>query len=237
MTGLPAGAVLRPCGEDAFVIEFGEAIDAAVGARVGALARAMDAAPPTGLVEVVPTFRSLLVVYDPDATRQEDVVAALPAVPEDAGAAGTLWRIPVCLEGEAAEDLAEAAAGLGLSEDEVRERFLASRFQVGMYGFAPGFAYLSGLDPALAIPRRPQPRPPMPPGAVIIAGGMAALNSASLPTGWYVIGATGITLFRPGGAPMVPFAVGDRLAFHPVSPPELERLARREDGGAERVAP
>jgi KipI family sensor histidine kinase inhibitor len=230
-------AVLRPCGEDAFVVEFGETIDAAVGTRVGALAEAMDAAAPPGIVEVVPTFRSLLVVYDPEVTSQEAILAALPPAGERAAEPRAHWRVPVCLEGAAAEDLAEAAEGLSLSVEAVRERFLASTFQVGMYGFAPGFAYLSGLDAALAIPRRAQPRPPMPPGSVIIAGGMAALNSAALPTGWYVIGATGLTLFRPGHDPMVPFAVGDRLSFHRVSEAEIARLAAREDGGMERTAP
>jgi len=230
-------AVLRPCGEDAFVVEFGETIDAAVGARVGALAKAIDAAAPPGIVEVVPTFRSLLVVYDPDETSREAILAALPPAGNGGKAASAGWRVPVCLEGAAAEDIAEAAEKLSLSEDAVRERFLESTFQVGMYGFAPGFAYLSGLDPTLAIPRRPQPRPPMPPGSVIIAGGMAALNSAALPTGWYVIGATALTLFRPDHEPMVPFAVGDRLSFHRVSEEEIARLAARGDSGMERTAP
>jgi len=107
---------------------------------------------------------------------------------------------------------------------------------VGMYGFAPGFAYLAGLDPALAIPRRETPRPPMAQGAVIIAGGMAALNSAALPTGWYVIGASAMTLFRPQESPMVPFAVGDTIRFHAVAADALERHRADPAGGATRQA-
>lgn len=237
MTDALAGWTLRPCGEDAFVIEFGDVIDGAVGMRVGALARALDAAAPKGVVEVMPTFRSLLIVYDPEETTREAILAALPSGSENAGEARTHWRIPVCLEGAVAEDLAEAAGVLGLGEDDVRARFLASPLQVGMYGFAPGFAYCSGLDPTLAIPRRPSPRPPMPAGSVVIAGGMAALNSAALPTGWYVIGATALTMFRPDRDPMVPFAVGDRLTFTAVPEAERVRLSAREDGGAERIRP
>lgn len=236
MTDALPGATLRPCGEDAFVVEYGDAIDPAAGARVGALAKALDAAAPAGLVEVVPTFRSVLVVYDPEATSREAILAALPPLAEDPAGAAARWLIPVCLEGAAAEDLCEAAEVLGLSPDELRRRFLASDFQVGMYGFAPGFAYLSGLDPALAIPRRQQPRPPMAPGSVIIAGGMAALNSAALPTGWYVIGATAVRLFRPEQRAMVPFAVGDRLAFRAVDEADLARLREDESGGVERLA-
>jgi len=231
------GATLRPCGEDAFVVEFGDAIDPAAGARVGALTKALDAAAPPGLVEVVPTFRSVLVVYDPETTSREAILSAIPPLPGDAAAAASLWRIPVCLEGAAAEDIAEAAEGLGIPQEELRARFLASDLRVGMYGFAPGFAYLSGLDPALAIPRRPKPRAPMAPGSVIIAGGMAALNSASLPTGWYVVGRTAVRPFRPDRTPMVPFAVGDRLAFRAVGEADLARLAADETGGAERIAP
>lgn len=231
------GATVRPSGEDAFVIEYGETIDPAVGARVGALARALDAAPLSGIVEVVPTFRSLLVLYDPDVTSREAILSALPPARDDTGGGGAHWTVPVCLEGAAAEDLEEAANGLGLSAEEVRARFLGSSFQVGMYGFAPGFAYLSGLDPVLAIPRRATPRPPMPPGAVIIAGGMAAINSASLPTGWYVVGATALDPFRPHEEPMVPFRVGDRITFAPVSENELARLGASRDGGLVRRKP
>ena len=119
----------------------------------------------------------------------------------------------------------------------LRERFLGSDCTVGMYGFAPGFAYLSGLDPTLAIPRRGSPRRPMPPGSIIIAGGMAALCSVSMPTGWYVVGRTAVTLFRPDETPMVAFAVGDVLTFHAVTADELAALAADPDGGARRIDP
>ncbi|MCF3932180.1 allophanate hydrolase subunit 1 [Acuticoccus sp. M5D2P5] len=230
------GAVLRGSGEDAFVVEYGEEIAPEIGRRVAALADAFDRAAPDGLVEVVPTFRSLLVLYDPERTTREALLAALPAPDDDPShETGTHWTLPVCLEGEAAEDIAECAAGLGISEARLREIFLAGTYQVGMYGFAPGFAYLSGVDEALAIPRRPQPRPPMPAGSLILAGGMAALTSISMPTGWYVIGRTAITLFRPEAEPMVPFAVGDRIAFRAVPLDELDRLAATHDGGLTRT--
>lgn len=230
------GATVRPSGEDALVIEYGEAIDQAVGRRVGGLARAIDAAPPCGLVEVVPTFRSLLLLYDPDATTGDALLAALPPEPldEDEGAS-VRWRVPVCLDDAVAEDLAQAAQALALPPARVRERLLESPFQLGMYGFAPGFAYLSGLDPSLTIGRRAAPRPPMAAGSVMIAGGMAALASASMPTGWYVVGRAAVTLFRPHAEPMVPFAVGDRLVFAPVGVDEIERLRESPDGGVVRL--
>lgn len=226
--------VVRPCGEDAFVLEFGDRIDSAVGRRVAAAARALEDAAPAGLVEVVPTFRSLLVLYDPDVTSEAALVAAAEPAGDIAPEPPAAWRVPVCMSGAEAEDLAEAAAGLGLTEADVREIFLGGTYQVGMYGFAPGFAYLSGVDPALAIPRRASPRPPMPVGSLILAGGMAALTSVSMPTGWYVVGQTAITLFRPDRTPMVPFAVGDTIRFRAIDARECAALKADPDGGVVR---
>lgn len=225
------GATLRASGEAAFVIEYGEAIDQAVGRRVAALCAALDAAAPEGFVEAVPTFRSLLILFDPDVTSREAILAALPPEGEAAAAGGARWIVPASFDPQVAEDLDEAATNLGLPPDAVRERLAASRYQVGMYGFAPGYAYLSGIDQSLTLPRREKPRPPIPAGSIIMAAGMAVLASVSMPTGWYVVGRTALTLFDPEAEPMVPFAVGDRLTFEPVSAAELERLAARADGG------
>jgi KipI family sensor histidine kinase inhibitor len=210
------GAVIRPSGEGAFAVEFGEAIDAALAARVRALDAALARAAPEGLRETVPTHRSLLVLHDPDLDEPERLLAALPEdVPPPPEPA--TWSVPVCLEGEAAEDAHEAAAALRIPVEELRGRLLGSPLRVAMFGFAPGFAYLSGLDPALAVPRRATPRPPMPAGSLIAAGGQAALASVPMPTGWYVLGRTALRLFDPGRDPPVPFAPGDRIALRAVA--------------------
>ena len=228
------GAVLRPSGEEAFVVEFGFAIDPALQDRVLALTAALDASPPPGLREVVPTYRSALILYDPDATSPRALLDALPEESPAEARRGRRWRVPVCVEGPMAEDLDEAAEAMGLAPCEVRERLLASDLRVVMYGFAPGLAYLAGLDPALAVPRRASPRPPMPAGSLIVAGGQAALASVPMPTGWYVVGRAGVRMFDPEREPMVPFAVGDRLALHAVPEERLEALARG-GGGVEEV--
>ncbi|WP_226574461.1 5-oxoprolinase subunit B family protein [Acuticoccus sediminis] len=224
------GATLRPSGEAAFVIEYGEEIDQAVGQRVAGLYAAISAAAPEGFVEAVPTFRSLLVLFDPDVTSKDAILAALPEESADAAAATTEWIVPACFDADVAEDLEEAARNLDLPPDTVRERLAASHYQIGMYGFAPGYAYMSGIDQTLTLPRRQKPRPPIPAGSIIMAAGMAVLCSVSMPTGWYVVGRTALTLFDPDRDPMVPFAVGDRLTFEPVSREELERLAREGNG-------
>lgn len=233
---LMEGATLRASGEGAFVVEFGDTIDADVSRRVARLAAAFDTLSPAGLLEVVPTFRSVLVEFDPDVTCE---AALLDILSESDAAEGTLpapsaWSVPVALSGAAAEDLDEAAAALDISPAQLREIFLAGRYQLGMFGFAPGFAYLSGVDKRLAVPRRPAPRPPMPAGSVIIAGGMAALAPQPMPTGWYVIGRTPAPLFRIDRKPMTPFAVGDTITFRLIDPGAFEDLAAREDGGLEK---
>ena len=217
------------------MVEFGDAIDRAVQDRVLALAAALDAAPPPGLREIVPTYRSLLILHDAEAGDPSALLADLPHEPPAARRGARRWRVPVCLEGEAAEDLGEAAAALGLSPDAARGRLLGSDLRVVMYGFAPGLAYLDGLDAALAIPRRATPRPPMPAGSLIVAGGQAALASAPMPTGWYVVGRAAVAMFDPGREPMVPFEVGDHLSLDAVPAARLAELARG-DGGLREVA-
>ena len=214
------------------VVEFGETIDPAIQQRAIALADALDAASPRGLVETVPTYRSTLIEYDPERTDPARLLSALPATD---GSAGTdrarHWSVAVCLEGEMAEDLAELASRLAMPEEEVRARLLGSELRVGMYGFAPGFAYCYGLDPALAVPRRATPRPPMPVGSLIVAAGQAGFSPVSLPTGWYVAGRTPARLFdaeaAAAGLVPVPFGLGDRLSLRAVDVAAFEALRAR----------
>ena len=210
------GAVIRPSGEGAFAVEFGDAVDPALARRVRALDAALAAAAPVGLREAVPTHRSLLVLHDPDMEDPPSLLSALPDTVAEAPQPAA-WGVPVCLEGDAAEDLEEAAGILGLSPGTFREALLDSELTVAMFGFAPGLAYLSGLDPALDLPRRAAPRPPMPAGSLIVAGGQAALASVPMPTGWYVVGRAAVRLFDPDRDPVVPFAPGDRIALRAVS--------------------
>ena len=231
------GAVARPFGEGAIVIEFGDRIDPAVQERVLALTAALDRASPPGTREIVPTYRSVLVSFDPRDALPETVIDALPTEGEREAGRGTArtWRVPVCLDDAVAEDLADLAGELGLAVDEVREQLLAQPVCVGMYGFVPGAAYLTGLDPRLATPRRTTPRPPVPAGSLIVAAGQAVLLPVSMPTGWYLVGRTAARMFDPeaaerGHAP-VPFAVGDTLRFEPVSEVTLRALQRDPSGG------
>ena len=235
------GAAVRPCGEAAVVIEFGETIDAAVQQRAIRLADALDRLAPAGLRETVPTYRSTLIEFDPLLTDWPALLAALPLEPgAEVAGTGRHLEVAVCLDGECAEDLDEFARACDLSAEAVRARLTASELRVGMFGFAPGFSYLYGLDPALYVPRRTTPRPPMPAGSLIVAVGQAGFSPVSLPTGWYVVGRTPARLFDAGaassgnGAP-VPFGLGDRLTLKPVDRAAFDALARAPERAVRQV--
>lgn len=220
-----------PAGESALVVEFGLTDDPASHARVLSLDAALAAAPIAGIRETVPTYRSLFVVYDPRVMTEAALVAAVedrliaPAAPKP----GRRWRLPACYEPPHAEDLAEVAAALGRPAHEIAEQHAGATYRVVMYGFAPGFVFLSGLPEALRISRRATPRPPAPPGALTIANGQALIASVAMPTGWYVLGRTPVRTFDPARDPMFPLRVGDEVRFDPIPADAFAAL----DGAAE----
>ena len=231
-------------GEAALSIEFGDTVDPEVNARVLALDAALRQAAPEGLIETLPTYRALLVCYEPLVLSRERLVglieAQLAGAPSEMTAqAPARWRLPCCYESECGEDLAEAAAALGLTPAHLVELHAGAEYRVYMYGFAPGWCYLGGLPRALTLPRRATPRSPTPPGAVLIGGGLALVASNPMPTGWYVVGRTPERLFSPQREPPLFIAPGDFLRFEPVDVESFhaldaraargERLARREE--------
>lgn len=221
-------------GETMLVVEFGDRIDPAASDRVLALDAALRAAALPGVIETVPTFRSLAIHYEPLTLPRDRLVAAVDALEaeaEHAPRAGRLWTVPVCCAPPFGEDGAEAAGRLGLTPDALVERLCAGRYRLAMYGFAPGFAYLSGLDPALAISRCATPRPPHPPDALMIGGGMAAIASVPMPTGWWVIGRSAERMYVPGRRPEFLLGVGDDIRFAPVDAATFTALSARVAAG------
>lgn len=207
-----------PAGETALVVEFGSAIDPALNERVRALDRALAAHPIEGVVETVPTYRSLMIHFDPRLLSTAVLVDRIRRLKSEADIESPLrhWLIPVCYEAPHAEDLPEVAAALGLAPEKVAALHAGATYRVYMYGFAPGYVFLGGLPRELAISRRPAPRPPIPPGAVLIAGGQALIASISMPTGWYDIGRTPAALFDARRNPPVLVDIGDLITFEPI---------------------
>ncbi|SEH56549.1 5-oxoprolinase subunit B family protein [Magnetospirillum fulvum] len=220
-------------GDTAFAIEYGDGLDPEPGARVAELAAAARKARQSGgligLVDLVPTLRSLLVVYDPLTASRAELEAALRTLDDATAQAAPppprRWVLPVCCDEAFAPDLAAVAAATGLGPDAVIARLCAPAYVVGMIGFLPGFAYLTGLDPALRLPRRADPRPRVPAGSVAIADTMAAIYPSDSPGGWHLLGRCPLTLFDPAWSPPVPLAAGDRVRFEPVDPGRFAALA------------
>ncbi|MCK2127938.1 5-oxoprolinase subunit PxpB [Thauera aromatica] len=212
-------------GDAALTIEFGSTIDpallAAVNALDAAIRRLQQAGELAGVIETMPTFRSLAVFFDPLVTDRDALLAALPpliAAAEHAPpAAGRRWRLPVCYEGEAAPDLAEFARTLGLDEAEVVALHSGNEYRVYMLGFLPGFPFMGDLPVPLRLPRRTQPRVRVPAGSVAVATGLTAIYPWESPGGWHLLGRCPVPLFDARRASPSLLAAGDRVRFNPVS--------------------
>jgi KipI family sensor histidine kinase inhibitor len=222
------------CGDTALTVEFGDGIDPDLNARVLALdARLRDADYP-GLVETVPTYRSLTLHLDPvmvDRARLEATVLDLAALPAPVLPPRRIWRVPVVYGGEFGVDLVEVAAHHGLSPEAVVERHAAPDYRVVMIGFLPGYAYLDGLDPGLALSRRSSPRPTTPAGTISIGGVQALIASIAAPSGWHLLGRTPVRAFLPSRDPVFLFEPGDGIRFVPTDPARWDALDRAAAAG------
>ena len=210
--------------EDALLLRFGNAIESALNARVHAAAQRLRRALPG--VECVPAYASLLLRFDPcnwpaadgRGAHQRLSEAVTTALQNEAAQAETPREveIPVWYGDEAGPDLKEVAALCKLSADEVVARHCAGEYRVAMLGFAPGFPYLLGLDPALAVPRRADPRLKVPAGSVAIGGSQTGIYPGELPGGWQLIGRTPLRLFDAHAAAPSLLQAGDRVRFRAI---------------------
>ncbi|RZL05094.1 MAG: 5-oxoprolinase subunit PxpB, partial [Hymenobacter sp.] len=207
-SSLPAR--IYPLGDAAAVVEFGGGISPATLGRIQALRQRLLRQPCPGLRELVPGYTTLTAYYDPWRLSQagpqlpyEQVAAwlqaQLPAAEATAAVAAPaeIIELPVCYGGEWGPDLAAVAQHTGLAPAEIVARHAAPTYLVHLLGFLPGFAYLGGLDAALATPRRAAPRALVPAGAVGIAGTQTGAYPLASPGGWQLIGRTPLRLFDP----------------------------------------
>jgi KipI family sensor histidine kinase inhibitor len=229
-----------PCGDTALTIELGDRVDRRVSAMVLALAARVKAEAVAGIVEVVPTFRSLMIHYDPLTVSQSELKARLaPLLPglDAAEGAGRTWRLPTCYHASLAPDLAEVGARTGLSPGQVVELHSSVTYHVYMLGFLPGYPYLGDLPPELELARRDIPRTAVPAGSVAIATRLTAVYALESPGGWHLIGRTPALLWDMQRNPPAILAAGDRVRFEPISRDEYGALARRSAAGELRLQP
>jgi inhibitor of KinA len=221
-------------GEAALVVEFGDSVDPALNARVLDLEAALRRAAPAGIEETVPTYRSLMIHYDPLIVSRNELVGLLETLaPEESSASfsETRWRLPCCYDPDLAEDIDLAARSLGLTGERLAALHAGADYRVYMYGFAPGWCYLGGLPRELALPRRATPRGPTPQGAVLIGGGLSLVATNPMPTGWYVIGRTPERLFSLRREPPTLIQPGDLIRFEPIDAHMFRALDARAESG------
>ena len=216
-------------GDHALVVEFGDRVDRGLSERVLLLDAIIRSTPLAGIVETVPTFRSLTVYYDPLLTSRGELQPAIEPLLDlgDSPRSGArLWHVPVCYEGEFAPDLAEVARLTGLTPDDVVALHSGTRFHVYMLGFLPGFPYMGDLPARLALPRRADPRLRVPAGSISIATSLTAIYPYESPGGWHLIGATPIRLFDPERSEPALFAPGDAVSFRPIDAVEFATIRK-----------
>lgn len=192
---------LLPCGDAALLVELDD-LD-----QVLALAAALQADPPRGLVDLVPAARTLLVLGDPQVLAGH-LRGLRPA--RAVRAPGPLVEVPVVYDGE---DLGEVARLTGLAVPEVVQAHTGRDWTVGFVGFAPGFAYLTGGDPRLSVPRRRDPRTRVPAGAVGLAGDYSGVYPRASPGGWQLLGRTSLAVWDEARDPPALLQPGTRVRF------------------------
>ncbi len=229
-----------PAGDTALVVEFGDRIDRRLSTWVLALAQRLNAARLNGIVETVPTFRSLMVHYEPLALSAAALTARIVELMrglETAAVAGRHWRLPVCYDPQVALDLEETACRVGLSPAQLIERHSAVTYHVYMLGFLPGCAYMGDLPAELALPRRQTPRTRVPAGSLGIATTISIIYPFETPCGFHIIGRSPAPLWQKRPTPGALLAPGDTVTFAPVSLAEYEDLRARAAQGALTIAP
>lgn len=218
--------------DSAIVVEFGSAIDRRTSDRVLALAETLEQAGLRGVTEVVATFRSLSVNYDPLTTtgsELEQVIASFVDQPSQSAHHKRLWMIPACYDPKFAPDIEDVARIKGLSTTEVAALHAGTQYHVYMIGFVPGYPYMGDLPEKLQLPRRSDPRLRVPPGSLAIATSMTAVYPYESPGGWHLIGTSPVRFFDAASAKGSLLGPGDGVKFEPVSPEEFDRIRKAVD--------
>lgn len=222
----------RTVGDRAISVEFGETIELDINRRVMALQEAIHLAVQQhklmGIVEMLPTYCSLLVEYNPLVISYDDLLRCLQDMAQNLhlpqAADRAVVEIPVAYGGEYGPDLAEVAAYHGLSEAQVIEMHAKPEYPIYMLGFVAGFPYLGGMNPALATPRKKSPRLKIAAGSVGIAGGQTGIYSVESPGGWQIIGRTPLQLYDAARENPMLLSAGQYVKFKPISQAEYKAM-------------
>ena len=213
-------------GDRALLLEFGDEISSEVNEKVRRMALAIQSEAIKGIVETIPTYRSLLIIYNPVMLPIDDLKKRLYLI--EKGLQQTpfpepkLTRIPVVYGGPYGPDLEEVAKYRRVSTEEVIRLHCSKPYFIYMIGFMPGFPYMGELPEKLATPRLKTPRLLVPAGSVAIAQKQTGIYSMDSPGGWQILGRTPVKLFGPEREPPALLQMGDLVQFYPISEKEFK---------------
>lgn len=223
-------------GDSALVAEFGNAITPEINARIRAFNIALEQAKLPGIVELLPTYRSVLIQYDPLTIGTDALKARLSKIAENLDSIvippAKVVEIPVLYGGEMGPDLGFVAEHAGITPEEVIRLHTEPEYLIYMLGFTPGFTYLGGLNEKIHTPRLAQPRVKIPGGSVGIAGSQTGMYPIDSPGGWQLIGRTPVKLYDPNRAdPILPRA-GQYIKFRAIEQAEYDEIAKQVEAGS-----
>jgi 5-oxoprolinase (ATP-hydrolysing) subunit B len=225
---------LLPSGDSAITVEFSRNIDDAANRRVLALDRVLALETISGVTETVPTYRSLLVHYDPlqiDFETLSEKLVTLAQLPVPPMENARRWRIPVVYGGEHGIDLEDVAKTLKTTPDDIVARHAGGTYRVAMIGFTPGWSYLSGLEDFLHMPRRQNPRLLTPAGTISIGGVQTGVQCLAGPSGWHLLGRTAVRTYQLHRDPTFLLDPGDQVTFSVVDAKTFTEQDRAAEAG------
>lgn len=230
-----AAFTITIAGDSAINLEFASSISAETSTKIRLAAEGLRADPIKGVIELVPTFCSLMVVYDPCVITFDELAAKvrgkLRNLTAESTAVKRIVEIPVCYGGEFGPDIATVAEHANMSEDEVVRVHSGHDYLIDMLGFLPGFAYLGGLDERLHTPRLATPRTRLEAGSVGIGGAQTGVYPLPSPGGWQIIGRTPVRPYDPDRTPPILYLAGDYLRFVPITPSEYQSIDAQVKAG------
>lgn len=219
---------ILPSGDSSVLIRFGENISESDNRKVIALQKQLETNKIQGIIETIPAYSSLMVLYNPLVLSFKTIYRKIREMLQEPETSfsdtSRMLTIPVCYDKEFGLDLQEVAGQTGLSAEEIIKVHTASTYRVFMLGFTPGFPYLGETDERIACPRKAVPRQAVPEGSVGLAGRQTGIYPIESPGGWQIIGRTPSKIFNPGSENIFLLRAGDRVQFKAIEREEFEKL-------------
>lgn len=217
-------------GDLSLVMEFGNSISREINSKIRNMVKTIEENPIIGLKEIIPTYRSIQIMYDPLEIEVEDLIQRLNSLESSLGSSKEesfrIVEIPTLYGGEYGPDIGFVAEHNNISEEEVIKIHTATDYLVYMLGFTPGFTFLGGMKEEIHTPRLKAPRSKIPAGSVGIAGAQTGMYPSETPGGWQLIGRTPVKLYDPKKEPPVLLSAGDYVRYVSVSEDEYNEILK-----------